>query len=211
MSIYVSLCILFYTKIKLNYFIDLSLSAVSWFISVDNLKENKPEELSTRPSTTWFESYSRRQPWREPLRQRQVYEDRNQQPGFTHDAEMDPGFRTKTVSSGLARVSLQVCICFFSLQNVTSHSCLFVGLRSVQMWECWGRFTTCKHDTVQNISYACSWELRVALGNSGEGYATKTLWFYISALIFQDRRAAHDGMSNNIHVQLDIFSLVFRE
>lgn len=100
-------------QIKTDYCIHLSLSAVSWFISVDNLKENEPEELSTRPSTAWFEPYSRRQPWREPLRQRQVYEDRNQQPGFTHDGEIDPDSRTKTVSSGLVRVSLQVCCRFF--------------------------------------------------------------------------------------------------
>ncbi|XP_028994020.2 uncharacterized protein alms1 isoform X2 [Betta splendens] len=85
---------------------------VSWFISADNLssdakKENQPEESTWRPSTAWFELYSRRHPWREPLRQRQVHEDRNQQPSSIHDTETDPEPRTKTTSSGLARVSLQ--------------------------------------------------------------------------------------------------------
>ncbi|XP_078133733.1 ALMS1 centrosome and basal body associated protein isoform X2 [Sander vitreus] len=83
-------------------------NAVSWFISADNLrsegrKENQPEEeeLLWRQSTAWFEPYSRIDPWREPLRQRQVHEDRNK-----HDEpDLDP--RTKTMSSGLARISLQ--------------------------------------------------------------------------------------------------------
>ncbi|XP_035850663.1 mucin-5AC isoform X2 [Sander lucioperca] len=81
---------------------------VSWFISADNLrsevrKENQPEEeeLLWRQSTAWFEPYSRINPWREPLRQRQVHEDRNK-----HDEpDLDP--RTKTMSSSLARISLQ--------------------------------------------------------------------------------------------------------
>ncbi|XP_068436827.1 serine-rich adhesin for platelets [Clinocottus analis] len=80
---------------------------VSWFISVDGLrsearKENQPEEEEEespwRPSAAWFELYSRAQPWREALRPRPVHEDGNE-----HDS--DPG--AQTVSSGLARVSLQ--------------------------------------------------------------------------------------------------------
>ncbi|XP_032366928.1 Alstrom syndrome protein 1 homolog isoform X1 [Etheostoma spectabile] len=81
---------------------------VSWFISADNLrsevrKENQPEEdeLLWRQSTAWFEPYSRINPWREPLRQRQVHEDR-----YEHDEpHLDP--ITKTMSSGLTRISLQ--------------------------------------------------------------------------------------------------------
>ncbi|TDG99189.1 hypothetical protein EPR50_G00208680 [Perca flavescens] len=81
---------------------------VSWFISADNLrsevrKENQPEEeeLLWRQSTAWFEPYSRINPRREPLRPRQVHEDRNK-----HDKpDLDP--TTKTMSSGLARISLQ--------------------------------------------------------------------------------------------------------
>ncbi|XP_034381173.1 uncharacterized protein alms1 isoform X2 [Cyclopterus lumpus] len=79
---------------------------VSWFISADHLrsearKENRPEEEESpwRPSTAWFEPYSRIQPWREPLRQ--VHEDGNE------PAEPDLGPRTKRMSSGLARISLQ--------------------------------------------------------------------------------------------------------
>ncbi|CAJ1074612.1 Alstrom syndrome protein 1 homolog [Xyrichtys novacula] len=87
---------------------------VSWFISADELrsesrKENRPEEEEPpwRPSTAWFEPYSRTKPWREPLRQRQIYEDENSQPSFRlhDDLESDPS--SKVVSSGLARVSLQ--------------------------------------------------------------------------------------------------------
>ncbi|XP_034714114.1 uncharacterized protein alms1 isoform X2 [Etheostoma cragini] len=81
---------------------------VSWFISADNLrsevsKENQPEEdeLLWRQSTAWFEPYSRINPWREPLRQRQVHEDRNE----LDEPHLDP--ITKTMSSGLARISLQ--------------------------------------------------------------------------------------------------------
>ncbi|KAF1374458.1 hypothetical protein PFLUV_G00229310 [Perca fluviatilis] len=81
---------------------------VSWFISADNLrsearKENQPEEeeLLWRRSAAWFEPYSRINPRREPLRQRQVHEDGNQ-----HDEpDLDP--TTKTMSCGLARISLQ--------------------------------------------------------------------------------------------------------
>ncbi|KAK2826705.1 hypothetical protein Q5P01_020919 [Channa striata] len=87
---------------------------VSWFISADELrsevrKENQSrDELSARrPSAAWFEPYATRQPWREPLRQRQVHEDINRQPAFIHHAGPDPEPRTKTTSSGLARVSLQ--------------------------------------------------------------------------------------------------------
>ncbi|XP_030575200.1 uncharacterized protein alms1 isoform X2 [Archocentrus centrarchus] len=76
---------------------------VSWFISADGLgsearKENQPEE--ERPSITWFEPYSRINPWRQPLRQRQVHEDTNK-----HHAEPDP--KTMMMSSGLAHMSLQ--------------------------------------------------------------------------------------------------------
>ncbi|XP_073338957.1 uncharacterized protein alms1 [Pagrus major] len=87
---------------------------VSWFISADELrtearKENRPEEEEStwRPSTAWFEPYSRMKPWREPLRQRQVHEDRNTQPSLIlhHETDLDP--RTKTTSSGLTRISLQ--------------------------------------------------------------------------------------------------------
>ncbi|XP_071354433.1 serine-rich adhesin for platelets [Trachinotus anak] len=87
---------------------------VSWFISADNLrsearKENQQEEEEStwRPSTAWFEPYSRTHPWREPLRQRQVHEDRDKQPYLIHHAEPDPDPRTKIMSSGLARLSLQ--------------------------------------------------------------------------------------------------------
>nr|XP_020459791.1 Alstrom syndrome protein 1 isoform X2 [Monopterus albus] len=82
---------------------------ISWFISADNSrsearKENQREEESTwRLSTAWFEPYSRRHLWREPLRQ--VHEDRNRQPSSIHHAAPDP--RIKTLSSGLARLSLQ--------------------------------------------------------------------------------------------------------
>lgn len=54
----------------------------------------------------WLEPYSRR----EPLRQRQVHED--QQPTVIRDIDPEP--RTKPASSGLARVSLQVCVCSVS-------------------------------------------------------------------------------------------------
>ncbi|KAM8916102.1 uncharacterized protein alms1 isoform 2-T2 [Spinachia spinachia] len=82
---------------------------VSWFISADELrsearKENRPEEeeeWTGTPSTAWFEAYSRIDPWREPLRQRQVHEDRN----YRAQTEVDP--RTKPMSSGLTRLSLQ--------------------------------------------------------------------------------------------------------
>ncbi|XP_039993980.1 uncharacterized protein alms1 isoform X2 [Xiphias gladius] len=90
---------------------------VSWFISADDLrsearKENQQESSSSslttrRPSTAWFEPYSRTHPWREPLRQRQVHEDRNKQSNLIFHAEPDPDPRTKTMSSGLARMSLQ--------------------------------------------------------------------------------------------------------
>ncbi|XP_070776864.1 serine-rich adhesin for platelets [Enoplosus armatus] len=88
--------------------------AVSWFISADDVrsearKENRPkeEELAWRPNTAWFEPYSRIDPWREPLRQRQVQEDGNKQPSLIHQAEPDLDPRTKTMSTGLARISLQ--------------------------------------------------------------------------------------------------------
>ncbi|KAM9341573.1 uncharacterized protein ABDE67_015233 [Symphorus nematophorus] len=89
---------------------------VSWFISADELrsearKENLPEEeeeeATWRPSTAWFEPYSRVKPWREPLRQRQIHEDRNTQPSVLHHAEPDLDTRTKMMLSGLARISLQ--------------------------------------------------------------------------------------------------------
>ncbi|XP_045918150.1 uncharacterized protein alms1 isoform X4 [Micropterus dolomieu] len=87
---------------------------VSWFISADDLrsearKENRPEEeeSSWRPNTAWFEPYSRINPWREPLIQRQVHEDRNKQTSFVPHAEPDLDSRSKTKSSGLARISLQ--------------------------------------------------------------------------------------------------------
>ncbi|KAF7666136.1 hypothetical protein LDENG_00116820 [Lucifuga dentata] len=87
--------------------------AISWFIPAEHpraeaRKENQPEEKEPtwRPSTSWFEPYSRTNPWREPLRQRQVQEDRNKPKTFRH-AEPDPDPGSKTVSSGLARISLQ--------------------------------------------------------------------------------------------------------
>ncbi|XP_040917064.1 platelet binding protein GspB [Toxotes jaculatrix] len=88
---------------------------VAWFISADDLraearKENQQqeeEETPWRPSTAWFEPYSRTHPWREPLRQRQVHEDRNKQPSLKHHTVPDLDPRTKAVSSGLTRVSLQ--------------------------------------------------------------------------------------------------------
>lgn len=123
---------LFYGCVLFLYICIWSLSGVSWFIPAENLrsearKENQPEESSTwRPSTAWFEPYSGRHPWREPLRQRQVHEDRNQQPGFIHDAEIDEEPRTKTVSSGLAHVSLQVSIWVFLYKyNFTGQMFIF--------------------------------------------------------------------------------------
>lgn len=118
--------------VKLNPCIDLvhlvfppSSPGVSWFISADELKsearkENRPEEEEStwRPSTAWFEPYSRIKPWREPLRQRQVPEDGNKQPSLTHHVEPDVEPRTKTMASGLARMSLQVGL-YLSLQNIT--------------------------------------------------------------------------------------------
>ncbi|XP_029982902.1 mucin-17 isoform X2 [Sphaeramia orbicularis] len=80
---------------------------VSWFISADDLrsesrKENQPKDdgLLQRRSLAWFESYTRTDPWREPLRQRQVH-----QPAMTQHTDPDPEPRTKT--TGLTRVSLQ--------------------------------------------------------------------------------------------------------
>ncbi|XP_047183306.1 uncharacterized protein alms1 isoform X1 [Scophthalmus maximus] len=89
--------------------------AVSWFISADDLrsearKENEgedEEELTWRPSTAWFEAYSRTRPWREPLRQRQVHEDGSRRQSLVRHTEPDPDPRTKTTSSGLTRISLQ--------------------------------------------------------------------------------------------------------
>ncbi|KAJ4939130.1 hypothetical protein JOQ06_028591 [Pogonophryne albipinna] len=81
---------------------------VSWFIAAEDLrsegrKENRPEEEETsRPSSAWFEPHSKMHPWREPLRQRQIHEEGNR-----HHAEHDLERRTKTISSGLARISLQ--------------------------------------------------------------------------------------------------------
>ncbi|XP_041809058.1 uncharacterized protein alms1 isoform X2 [Chelmon rostratus] len=87
---------------------------VSWFISADDLrsearKENRPEEEEStwRPSTSWFEPYSRINPWREPLRQKQVHEGGNKRPSFTHRAEPDLDPRTKVMPAGLERISLQ--------------------------------------------------------------------------------------------------------
>ncbi|XP_041827703.1 platelet binding protein GspB isoform X2 [Melanotaenia boesemani] len=86
---------------------------VSWFISADDLrsearKENQPEDsYAWRPSTVWFEQYSRVSPWREPLRLRQVHEDKSKESSFKHQAEPDPDPRVKTLSSGMALVSLQ--------------------------------------------------------------------------------------------------------
>ncbi|XP_037341781.2 mucin-2 isoform X2 [Pungitius pungitius] len=79
---------------------------VSWFISADDLrsearKENRPGDWTGRPSTAWFKAYSRMDPWRQPLRQRQVHEDRN------HRAQTQVDARTKPLSSGLTRLSLQ--------------------------------------------------------------------------------------------------------
>ncbi|XP_076002824.1 ALMS1 centrosome and basal body associated protein isoform X2 [Genypterus blacodes] len=83
---------------------------VSWFISAGNLKgqgrkENRPEEgeLIRRPSTSWFEPHRRTDPWREPLRQRQVQEERN----ASRRDEPKSDLRSKTVSSGVVRISLQ--------------------------------------------------------------------------------------------------------
>ncbi|XP_034015763.1 Alstrom syndrome protein 1-like [Thalassophryne amazonica] len=71
--------------------------AVSWFIPADDLrveerKENHPEEESSWRPYTWFEPYSRTDPWREPLRQRQAH-------------NLDP--RRKPAASGLTCISLQ--------------------------------------------------------------------------------------------------------
>ncbi|XP_056152358.1 centrosome-associated protein ALMS1 [Lampris incognitus] len=88
---------------------------VSWFIPVElraeGRKENKPdqeeeEELDRRPGSTWFESYNRTHPWREPLRQRHIQEVRDRPLNVIH-AESDVESRGKTVSSGLVRFSLQ--------------------------------------------------------------------------------------------------------
>ncbi|KAM3594041.1 uncharacterized protein V6R79_001041 [Siganus canaliculatus] len=76
---------------------------VSWFISADELrsearKENRPEEEEStwRPSSAWFEPYSRVKPWREPLRARQVPEDGNETPGLRPRTGPGSGSRTKT-------------------------------------------------------------------------------------------------------------------
>lgn len=106
----------------------ISPPAVSWFISADELrsdsrKENQPEEDVSvwRPSTAWFEPYSRVKPWREPLSQRQVLEDRNRQPSFKRSAEPDMELRTKSASPGRAHMSLQVGVIYVltkhNLQN----------------------------------------------------------------------------------------------
>lgn len=102
-----------------------SSPGVSWFISADDLrsearKENRPEEEEStwRPSTSWFEPYSRINPWREPLRQKQVHEGGNKRPSFTHRAEPDLDPRTKVMPTGLERISLQVGL-YLSLENIT--------------------------------------------------------------------------------------------
>ncbi|XP_074547750.1 uncharacterized protein alms1 isoform X2 [Halichoeres trimaculatus] len=86
----------------------------SWFISADELrsearKENQPEEeeWTQRPSTAWFEPYSRTKPWREPLRQRQVQEDRETQHRLIQHADLDLDPSSKAVPSSVARISLQ--------------------------------------------------------------------------------------------------------
>uniref|UniRef100_A0A1A8IBW8 Alstrom syndrome 1 n=1 Tax=Nothobranchius kuhntae TaxID=321403 RepID=A0A1A8IBW8_NOTKU len=79
---------------------------VSWFISAESLKsetkkENRPEgSTAGRLSTAWFEPYRTVRLWKEPLRQ--IYEDNQSCPG-----EPDPDPKTRTMSSGLTRVSLQ--------------------------------------------------------------------------------------------------------
>lgn len=100
---------------------------MSWFIVADELrsearKENRPEEeeeeedSTWKQSTAWFEPYSRIKPWREPLRQRQVSEDGNEQHSVTRHAEPHVVPGTKTMSSGLGRMSLQVG---FYVQNIS--------------------------------------------------------------------------------------------
>nr|XP_015824845.2 platelet binding protein GspB isoform X1 [Nothobranchius furzeri] len=79
---------------------------VSWFISAESLKsetkkENRPEgSTAGRLSTAWFEPYRTLRLWKEPLRQ--IYEDNQSCSG-----EPDPDPKTRTMSSGLTRVSLQ--------------------------------------------------------------------------------------------------------
>lgn len=90
-----------------------SPKGVSWFISADDLrtetrKENRPEESPAwRPNTAWFEPYSRSRPWREPLTLRQVHDNGSNQSDLKSHPELDPNPKTKIISSGLARVSLQ--------------------------------------------------------------------------------------------------------
>ncbi|KAM9708939.1 uncharacterized protein ACNS7B_001072 isoform 2-T2 [Menidia menidia] len=86
---------------------------VSWFISVENLrseakKENRPEQPSSwKPTTSWFEPYSRASPWREPLRQRQVHEETSPRSTLNTEAEAHQHHRSKTQASAPPRVSLQ--------------------------------------------------------------------------------------------------------
>lgn len=98
---------------------------VSWFIPAEELraegrKENfNEEEERWRPSTSWFEPYSRIKPWREPLRQRQVPEDENT-PSLTRHHQ--PHLRTKPASSAPAGLSLQVCLALTDRSSFTQQN-----------------------------------------------------------------------------------------
>lgn len=111
---------------------------VSWFIPAEELraegrKENLREEEETwRPSTSWFELYSRIQPWREPLRQRQPPEDKSKPSLSRH---LEPERILKPPSSAPAGLSLQVCLVLtdqsaISQQNLQKNEAQNVAVKS---------------------------------------------------------------------------------
>lgn len=94
---------------------------VSWFIPAEELraegrKENRHDGDPRRPSTSWFEPYSRVKPWREPLRQRQAPEDENKPSLGPH---REPELRLKPAPSAPAALSLQVCLAVISQPGFT--------------------------------------------------------------------------------------------
>lgn len=70
-----------------------------------------------RPSTYWFEPYSRNKPWREPLRQRRAPEDENKPSSTHHELEL----RLKPAPSASAGLSLQVCLVLMDHSGFTQH------------------------------------------------------------------------------------------
>ncbi|XP_037833580.1 uncharacterized protein alms1 isoform X2 [Kryptolebias marmoratus] len=80
---------------------------VSWFISADKLRSETRKENRPAKSCAWFEPHSRGSHWRLPLRQKQVHEDRSNQSCSIDQHGSDPAHKTRTVFSGLTRISLQ--------------------------------------------------------------------------------------------------------